>query len=552
MNGLVKEGSIGAVLFKSQIITEQELRAALEAQKVSGVRLGEALVRLGVVQQEDIDWALANQLNIPYVRLRKENLDAAAIARVPGALARRYQLFPVFLSGNELSVAMADPLNQEAIDTLIRVTGCQVTISVGLIREIREMQEICYGPDQGGADLGFSSPHFSAKALDAINADLTGRTLLNHLLLRIVQQKYASLALQPLGDQVVLLARGAGKSSELGRLLATHYDTLTTRIRKLAKLGPATGLSNCGVLNFLWQGKRIPFQAHLMEGSGGEYVTLKLQICPPKLDELADLRLSASQAEDLRALACASEGVILISQREAEERCRLIDLFLDGCDTSGRTVILIGERLGSGKKRFPRIPVGRDGADLLASTIAAVLEHDPDILVVEDVTEVGAFIAASKAALRGKLVVAGMSYGNKEGVLKQLLYLHQKNYLIPSQLKGVVSCKGVLMLCPACKQSYQPPGEELSALRLAAQQKVSFRPRGCPECDHTGYSGRRYLLDVIRFDRALLEAFEMIRKSSEIIAYMKDNGFRGITEEGAQLLERGEISPGEYVAAILL
>ena len=123
MNELVKEGSIGAVLLKSQIITEQELRAALEAQKVSGCRVGEALVRQGVVTQEDIDWALANQLNIPYVRLKKENIDSAAVAKVPGTLARRFQLFPVFLSTNELSVAMADPLNQEAIDTLARVTG---------------------------------------------------------------------------------------------------------------------------------------------------------------------------------------------------------------------------------------------------------------------------------------------------------------------------------------------------------------------------------------------------------------------------------------------
>jgi type II secretory ATPase GspE/PulE/Tfp pilus assembly ATPase PilB-like protein len=552
MNGLVKEGSIGAVLFKSQIITEAELQAALEAQKVSGCRVGEALVRSGAVTQEDIDWALAHQLNIPYVRLKKENIDAAAVARVPGPLARRYQLFPLFLSGNELSVAMADPLNKEAIDTLTRVTGCQVTISVGLIREIREMQDLSYGPDGEETDLGLSSAAFSAKALESINADLSGATLVNHLLLRVVQQKYGSLSLQPMGDEVVLLARDGGKAAEIGRLRGTHYGTLTARIRKLAKLSPEPGLATCGTLTFLWQGKRIPFQAHLMGGEGGEYVTLKLQISPPPLENLADLRLPTSKAEDLKALTGAHDGLVLISQRDPEERCRLIDLFLDDCDTTGRTVLLIGERIGRGKKRYPRIPTGRDAVDGTASALLAALEHDPDLLVVEDVTGVDAFIAASKAALRGKLVLAGMSYGSKGGVLKQLLYLHQKNYLIPTQLKGVVSCKGVLILCPACKERYQPPGEELAALRLPVQPREYYRPRGCPECDHTGYSGRRYLLDVIRFDRALLEAFEMIRKSSEIIRYMKDNGYRGITEEGTQLLERGEISPGEFVASILL
>jgi type IV pilus assembly protein PilB len=552
MNGLVKEGSIGAVLFKSQIITEQELKAALEAQKVSGCRIGEALVRLGVVTQEDIDWALANQLNIPYVRLKKDNIDAAAVALVPASVARRHQLFPVFLSGTELSVAMADPLDQEGIETLRRVTGCQVSISVGLIREIREMQELVYGPDQGAADLGFSSAHFAGKTLDAINADLTGAALLNHLLLRIVQQKYASLALQPLGDQVLILARGAGQASELGRLQATYYGQLTARIRKLAKLPADAGFSSSGILNFLWQGKRIPFQAILLAGDGGDYVTLKLQISAPRLEELADLALSPEKFRDLKELVAFEEGLVLIAQRDADERCRLIDLVLDSCDTDGKVVLLVGDRLGRGKKQFPRIPTGPGLCDGSAGTISAALEHEPDLLVIDDVSETAAFIAASKAVLRGKRVLAGLAHGSKGGVQKQLLYLHQKNFLVPSQLKGVISCKGVLLLCPHCKERYQPGAGELAALRLPPHRGEYFRPRGCPACDHTGYSGRRYLVDVIRFDAAFLGVFETIRKSSDIISYLKDNGYRGITEEGAQLLERGEISPGEFVASVLL
>jgi len=552
MNGLVKEGSIGSILFKSQIITEHELRAALEAQKVSGGRVGEALVRLGVVTQEDIDWALANQLNIPYVRLKKENVDPVAISLVPGQLARRYNLFPLFLSGNELSVAMADPLNQEAIDALGNATGCQVTISVGLIREIREMQDLIYGPDQSAPEIGFSSTKFAAQVLETINADLSGATLLNHLLLRMVKQKFSSLALQPLGDAVCVLARGGGKSMEIGRLVNTHYARLTERIRKLARVVPAEGLSASGVLTFLWQGKRIPFQALMIGGHGGEYVTLKLQISPPRLSELADLELPPSKRADLRALTEEREGLILFAGREPEERSRLIDLFLDACDNSGNTVLLLGERIGRGSKRFPRIPVCYEGMDDTASIVSAALEHDPDTLVVEDVTEVASFLSANKAVLRGKLVVAGLSHSNKAAVLKQLLYLRQKNFLIPTHIKGVVSSKCVLILCPACKERYTPAPEELAALRLPVKQRDYFRPHGCSACDYSGYSGKRYLLDVIRFNKVVLEAFEMICKSAEIISFMKDNGYRGITEEGAELLERGEISPGEYVASILL
>lgn len=552
MNGLVREGSIGSILFKSQIITERELKAALEEQKVSGCRVGEALVRQGVVTQEDIDWALSNQLNIPYVRLKKENVDPAAVALVPSALARRYNLFPVFLSGNELSVAMADPLNVEAVEALAKATGCQIAISVGLVREIREMHDQVYGPDETAPVLGFVSGHFPPKTLDRINADLSGATLLNHLLLLMVQKKLASVALQPVGDKVLVLARGDGRSEPAGELPVAYYGEVTRRIRKLSRAVPAAGPSAAGVLTFLWQKRKIPFHALLIGGYGGEYVTLKRQISPPLLTQLSDLGLAPSKGADLKALTEERDGLVLFAGRDPEQRSRLMDLFVDACDATDRTVLLLGERLGRGGKRFPRIPVCHDGVDETASMLASALDHDPDTLVVEDVTEVSSFIAASRAVLRGKLVLAGLAHGNKSAVLKQLLYLRQKNFLVPSQVRGIVALSCVLILCPACKESYRPAPEELATLRLPAGNRAYFRPRGCPACDHSGYSGRRYLVDVIRFDSLVLEAFEMLPKSSDIIGFLKDNGYRGITEEGAELLERGEISPGEYVASILL
>lgn len=552
MNGLVKEGSIGEVLFKSQIITEHELRAALEAQKVSGCRVGEALVRMGVVTQEDIDWALANQLNIPYVRLKKENIDPAAVEKVPGQLARRHSLCPVVLSGSELSVAMADPLNKEAIEELSRVSGCHVNISVGLIREIREMHEILYGPDATQPELGFSSGHFSAKVLAAVNADLSGAMLLNHLLLRVVQQKFAGLALQPLGDQVRVVGRSGRKSTELGRIAITHYGRLTERIRRLSSLPPEEEGAASGVLKFLWQGKKIPFQVLLMAGDGGEYVTLRLHVVAPQLSTLDDLGLTPRQHSDLSSLAAAKEGMILFSGREPEERGRLIDLFLDSCDNAERTVLVVGERLGRGKGAFPRLPVERCLCEDTAVVVGRAMEHDPDTLVIEDVTELPAFIAASKAVMRGKLVVAGLSQGNKGEVLKQLLYLIQKNFLIPTHVKGLVSCRSVLILCPDCKERYNPAPEELAALRLPPGDGPYFRPAGCPACDQTGYQSKKYLLEVLRFDKEFLEVLEMIRNSDEVVRYLRENGFRGIMEEGAELLERGEIAPGEYVASILL
>jgi type II secretory ATPase GspE/PulE/Tfp pilus assembly ATPase PilB-like protein len=552
MNGLVKEGSIGEVLFKAQIITEDNLRAALEEQKISGCRIGEILVKQGVVTQEDIDWALANQLKIPYVRLKKEAVDKDAALRIPATLARRFNLIPLFLVGNELSIAIADPLNTDAIREVAETTGCQVTVSVGLIREIREMQDLFYGPTAPPTTLDFTSPHFTQAVLDSINSDLTGGKLLDYLLLIFMQRNLSALSLQPLGETVLISAKSSGETQEIGRLAGNNYPGLLCRIKKLAKLESCSDIAAHGVLAFKLKEKIAHFQILMLRAVGGEYVTIKLHFAAPFPQSSAELELSAAKALSWKSLTTPGQGMVLFFQHDTDERCHFMDLFLDECATDGKTVMLLGERLGRGTKNFPRIPVRHFYGDDTQSLLMAALEHDPDIIAIEDITEGPAFIAASKAVMRGKMVVAGISLGNKAEVLKHLLYFKQKNYVIPTHIRGIISCRGVLTLCPRCRQQYTPHPDEIAALRLPGTIPGYFRAVGCPDCDHTGYTGRKYLLDIIPFGKEVLEALEIFHNGAEIIRHLKDNGYRGITEEGIELLRNGAVTPGEFVASLLL
>jgi type II secretory ATPase GspE/PulE/Tfp pilus assembly ATPase PilB-like protein len=546
----MKKGTLGDILSASQIITADDIATALEEQKRSGARFGEALISLGIVTQEDIDWALSNQLDLPYVRLRSDCIDPDAVRLVPAQLARKYNFIPMIKAGDELSIAISDPLNRLAIESIEQTTGCVVNVSVALIREIREMIDIFYG-NAGKEILGFVSEVFDGATIDAVNSDLGGGRLLEHLLMYILENRLSSLSLQPLGDTVVVSGRRSGVSRQLGTLTSNYYPDVALRIRKGAGMIQGGELGGSGLLTFDFRCHPITFQVSVLAGYGGDYITIKPHVAVSVPSRLSGLHLPAPQEVGFAALARERRGITFFASRNTQERDRFIDLMLEEMDTDGKNVIILGEGPGRMNKRFPRIQLPHAETER-ARVIMDALDHAPDILVIEDATEGMPFTAACRAAMRGKLVLAGLQVRGTRNVLRHLLLYQQKNYFLPVFVNGVISFKGIQILCPECRTEYVPPVEELTAMRLERQPLSFYRTTGCDHCGHSGFSTRKFLLDVIQFDEEFLRVFEQSSDVASLEKYLSLLGYQGIVEEGLQLLMNGAVSPEEYIAAVVL
>ncbi|KAB0667311.1 pilus assembly protein PilB [Oryzomonas japonica] len=550
MAELVKKGSLGHILSSSQIITESDIVNALEEQKRFGIRFGEALVNLGVVTQEDIDWALSNQLDLPYIRLKKEMIDPEAIALVPADVARAYNLIPLICTGGELNVAVADPLNRAAVEAVEAHTGLRVNLSVALIREIRQMVDAWYGP-VGQERLGFSSTAFSDKSLEAINGDISGDTLLNYLMVFIIQNRLSSLSLQPLGDEVAITGKRGGITRPIGTLAPNYYPDVILRLHRSAAIAPLAERNAIGLLPFTYQSRPVTFQVLVMPGQGGEYVTLRTHVSANVPPRVAELHLPVAQEAAFNLLARTNQGITFFASRNGQERCRFMDLMLEEADTAGKNVIILGEGPGRMNKRFPRIPLPHSEAGR-ARLIMDVLDHDPDVLVIEDATEGMPFTAACRAAMRGKLVLAGLEIRGTRNVLRHLLLYQQENYFLPGFVNGLVSFKGVQILCPACRTAYVPPQEEQTVMHLDQPPAAFYRTSGCDACGHSGFSTRRFLVDALVFDDQFLRVFKQSLDVTALDNYLRQVDYYGSDQEGLRLLMEGQVSPEEYIASVVL
>lgn len=551
MAELVKVGSLGSILLNSGIITEEHIAAALAAQQQSGCRFGEALVTLGIVAQEDIDWALSNQLNIPYVRLKRELIDRAAVELLPGNICRRYGIMPIIRCGNELSVAMTDPLNNEAITAIQELTGCTVSVSVALIRELREMQAVFYGPPEEGDSLGFSSDLFPESARANMNVDLTGAKLIDYLLGYMVQQNLATLSMQPVGETCRVMARKKRGGREIGSFPLSRFPAVQQRLRRMAGVDGAVR-SGSGTISCNYRGTELAAQALFLRVVGGDMITIRRQVLAPFPATIEEFITSEEDMRLLRGLTSLDRGIVLCAASDTDDRDRLIDFFLDELEAKGQEVMLFGAGIGQGRHHFPRV----EGSEVLpaefSSLLATMLEHDPEVIAIENAGDEHLMLGAGKAALRGKLVVAGVPGSDLATLFDYLGHLWRQHHFIPAQLAGIIACRGVLLLCPACRERYNPSAEEMAVMGLVKPPAEFFTATGCTACGYTGFIARKYLLEVISMSADIVDCLERSRDGREMVQFLNDRGLRDLRTMGIALLDSGEISPSEFISTLVL
>jgi len=546
MDDLVKKGALGTILCTSGIITNDDIRRALDEQLTSGCRFGEALVKLGIVQQEDIDWALSNQLDIPYVRLSEKIIDRSATQLIPGELARKYNLIPIIRTGDEIHIALADPLNMAAVAEVEEVTGCTVTVSIPIIRELREMLDIFYGPERDDVTFGFSSTCFSNGIMEKINDDRGGAHLLEYLILFFLQNGITSISLQPGGGTVHVSGRRGRVYREIGRFPVSSYPELVSSLRKITRINGSRELASRGAFVFRYRETDIIFQTSMVRAVEGDLITISIQpdlTFPSGFQEMA---LAPEVAGRFRALGSPGAGLVLFASWNRSERDRFLDLFLREIDTTGRNVVLLGEGIGKGTVPYSRIPLPAGAQEELEIAITALRDHSPNVVVLDDASNNRAFFTAWKTAMQGTLVIAGISRAGLDGAFDHLLQQLRINRSLPAGIRGIVAFTSVNLLCTSCRES----SPDAAHSQERAGHEAGFHAPGCPECRYSGSGGKKFLVDVLPFDPELREILASARESADLFSYLEDKGHCGIPEKLAEMLRNGEISPEEYQAAL--
>jgi type IV pilus assembly protein PilB len=564
MEGKVKRGRerLGESLVKARLITKEQLEKALKEQKKTGERLGQVLMGLGFVSEENIMKLLGRQLEITNVDLPAQKISTEVIDIVPLHVARRYRLIPLFKEKNVLTVVMSDPLNVFALDDLKRITGCKIEPAVSseaqVISAIEQYYTVKDSLEKTVEDIGEVALEIveeEEKDEEVGVAELRERAeeapivkLVNSIIFQAVKDKASDIHLEPDEKSLRIRCRIDGILHEIMNSSRRLQPAVLSRIKIMAALDIAE--------------KRIPQDGRFQVRAGGKEIDIRTSVFPTVFGEKAVLRildrasavltldqlgLLSGSRERFEEIIVRPNGIILITGPTGSGKTTTLYSILEKINSMEKNIVTLEDPVEYHLDLINQTQVNPKVGMTFAGGLRSILRQDPDVIMVGEIRDQETAEIAVQAALTGHLVLSTLHTNDAPGALTRLLDMGIEPFLISSSLAGVLAQRLVRKICSECKTEYAPGLEiidRVSALKSGVPGTF-YKGEGCKACKQTGYRGRIGIFELMLMDEEIRMLLGTRTQSSRIKQVAINSGMQTLQEDGMEKVKKGDTTVEE-------
>ncbi|MCI0558504.1 MAG: Flp pilus assembly complex ATPase component TadA, partial [Nitrososphaera sp.] len=511
----LKERIINALLSRKVILPEQ-LDDALAIQRTQGGSLQEILIQRGYVKEGDLMAAISQGIGIPPISLARMKLDSSLKALVSRELALQYQLIPVACIGQTLTVAMADPLNVFALDTIAVMTGLSVNPLLTTKKEIRDAIDQYYGT---GVEETLRNLFEKAEteSLEIVTERKTEEDeaekllrqtqeapvikLTDVILAKAVHVHASDLLIEPREKSVRVRYRVDGVLQE-GQAPPKHlHSAVVSRIKVMSDLNIAERrLPQDGHFSFRVDERNIDFRVSILPSSFGGNVCLRiLDKGEIKLD-INTLGFDPKDLERVKECARRPHGMLLSTGPTGSGKTTTLYALLKMIDAPDKNLVTVEDPVEFDLVGINQVNVKADIGLTFAKALRSILRQDPDVIMVGEIRDTETADMAIKSALTGHLVLSTLHTNSAAGSVVRLVNMGMEPFLINSCVSVVVGQRLVRKICLKCIERYYPPKGLAIKLGLLDQNKEPLelaRGKGCRACFNSGYTGREVIAETL-------------------------------------------------------
>ncbi|WP_418830698.1 GspE/PulE family protein [Paraeggerthella sp.] len=508
---------LGDVLFDAGLVTEDQIEHALSEQKTTKRRLGDELIAEGIITEAGLIEALQMQLGVEFIDLSQVDLDPEMSRVVSKNVARQYNVVPVRTTPDEVYLAMSDPLNFMAIEAVKHATRKRVVPMVAMHDAIMRAIMTLYG-NEGAAraieemkrdarPADDSSSGFAATSLgdDADAQSAPTVRLVNSIIERAATERASDIHLEPREADLHVRMRIDGL---LRTILTVPKELQASVISRLKIMGGMNTserrVPQDGRASIRLKKQDIDLRINTLPTIHGETVVVRLLDKNDSLFDPQGIGLTGENLEKYNRLISSNNGMVLIVGPTGSGKSSTMYTMIRHLNTDSVNLVTLEDPVEYNIDGVNQVQINEKTGMTFANGLRAILRQDPDIVAVGEIRDGETAEIAMRAAITGHLVLSTVHTFDAASTIDRLVDIGVEPYLIASGIRGIISQRLVRLVCPHCRQEYDPQPEEFETIGLPYDAHVKFyRGAGCPLCFGTGYRGRTGVFEILTLDRAL-------------------------------------------------
>ena len=577
---------LGEILVRENLISPQHLRQALDYQREHGGRLGFNLVKLGLVSDETITAILSRQYGIPSVNLELFDIDDSVLRLIPQEVAQKYSVLPLSRVGATLTLATVDPTNVFAMDDIKFMTGLNVepvvvaeaSVQAAIAKYYSTSREIelAANPEfaaEGANGNGFS--HADLVSLDNLDfdhetldgevevfedneeIDLSSLTrmsedapvvrLVNVLLVDALRRGASDIHVEPYEKELRIRFRIDGLLYDVMHPPLKMRDALISRIKIMSKLDisekrlPQDGRIKIRV-KVDSRSRELDFRVSTLPTLFGEKVVLRLLDKEKLMLDMTNLGFESDSLVKFQRNISKPYGMVLVTGPTGSGKTNTLYSALQSLNTIDTNIMTAEDPVEFNLPGVNQVQMKEQIGLNFAAALRSFLRQDPNIVLVGEIRDFETAEIAIKAALTGHLVLSTLHTNDAPSTISRLMNMGIEPFLVATSVNLIQAQRLIRRICKDCKKDHPTPVEVLEEIGFSpeeARKLKTYKGKGCPSCNDTGYKGRIGLYEVMEITDEIRELILIGASALELRKKSIEDGMVSLRESGLHKIRNG-------------
>jgi type IV pilus assembly protein PilB len=576
---------LGEILVRENLISPQHLRQALDYQREHGGRLGFNLVKLGLVSDDTITAILSRQYGIPSVNLELFDIDDSVLRLIPQEVAQKYSVLPLSRVGATLTLAMVDPTNVFAMDDIKFMTGLNVepvVVAEASVQQAiakyystsREIELASVVPDFGASGNGNGFSDSDLVSLDTLDLDqsvaeevdileeneeidLSSLTrmsedapvvrLVNVLLVDSLRRGASDIHVEPYEKEMRIRFRIDGVLYDVMHPPLKMRDALISRIKIMSKLDisekrlPQDGRIKIRV-KVDSRSRELDFRVSTLPTLFGEKVVLRLLDKDKLMLDMTNLGFEPDSLVKFQRNIAKPYGMVLVTGPTGSGKTNTLYSALQSLNTVDTNIMTAEDPVEFNLPGINQVQMKEQIGLNFAAALRSFLRQDPNIILVGEIRDFETAEIAIKAALTGHLVLSTLHTNDAPSTISRLMNMGIEPFLVATSVNLIQAQRLIRRICKDCKKEHPTPVEALVEIGFSPEEAKTiktYKGRGCPTCNDTGYKGRIGLYEVMEITDEIRELILIGASALELRKKSIEDGMITLRESGMQKVRSG-------------